>query len=46
MTALEELRQSLDDPRWTQELWLIGRALVELGERLEAEQVRYAPKGV
>lgn len=35
MTAVEELEQSLDDPRWAQELYLIGRALVEISKRLD-----------
>ena len=33
---IEELRDSLDDPRWTQELWLIANALVALAEKVEA----------
>jgi len=33
---IEELRSALDDPRWTQELYLIGAAVVALADRLGA----------
>jgi hypothetical protein len=35
MTATDELREALKDPRMTQEFFVIGQALVEVSDKLD-----------
>lgn len=35
MTAVEELREALEDPRMTMEFYVIGKALVEVAGKVD-----------